>query len=99
MGASACLGNMRSKRKPAMTIRNEEPDDAEAVIASLIEKSVAGCMMSAGIILKRRPVTSDAINPLSIEAVVTAVLVKAEAGDKTALRLKAKHLDDRERRR
>ena len=83
----------------AMTISRHEQllpsDDAEAVIASLIEKAVAGCMLSAGIILKRRPVTSGAINPLSIEAVVTAVLAKAEAGDKAALRLKAKHLDDR----
>jgi hypothetical protein len=85
-----------------MTIRHErmlEPDDVEAVIAALIEKAVAGCMLSAGLILKRRPVTSDVIPALSMEAVVTAVLAKAAAGDKAALRLKAKHLDDRERGR
>jgi hypothetical protein len=85
-----------------MTIRHERmlpPDDVEAVIASLIEKSIAGCMLSAGLILKRRPVTSDVIPALSMEAVVTAVLQKAEAGDKAALRLKARYLDDRERRR
>jgi hypothetical protein len=75
------------------------PDDVEAVIASLIEKAVAGCMLSAKLILQRRPVTSADINPMMMQAVVTAVLRKADAGDKAALRLKAKHLDDRERRR
>jgi hypothetical protein len=88
--------------KPAMTIRHErmlEPGDVEAVIAALTEKAIAGCMVSAKLLLERRPVTSDVITALSMEAVVTAVLQKADAGGKAALRLKAKHLDDRERRR
>jgi hypothetical protein len=71
---------------------NKLEDD---MIAALIDKAVAGCMMSAKLILQHRPVTGDVIPALSMEAVVTAVLKKANDGDKAALRLKAKYLDDR----
>ena len=87
----------KSRTMPTLDQIFEDLD--EYLIPALTEKAIAGDMLAAKMLLERRPVTSADINPMMMQAVVTAVLQKAEAGDKAALRLKARHLDDRERRR